>query len=77
MIPWLMAVSTPIRMKIMKPNGHICVSLKFGHIFNLFIAIFVALRVDILNQILSRHSNYAIYVSQKQNSSEMTFVNDE
>ena len=50
MIPWLMAVSTPIRMKIMKPNGHICVSLKFGHILNLLIAIFVAiLRVQILS----------------------------
>ena len=42
MIPWLIAVSTPIRMKNMKPKGHICVSLKFGHIFNSFIVIFVA-----------------------------------
>ena len=34
MIPWLKAVRTPIRMKIIKPNGHIYVNLKFSHIFD-------------------------------------------
>ena len=50
MIPWLMAVSTPMRhMKNTKPKGHICVSLKFGHIFNLLIVIFVGF-VETLRQ---------------------------